>query len=222
MKSLKVISGSGEIFSVSIPENGIIDQLRYALELIGSGNSECGSSVITAALEHFFPRNYRTMLCRISSADAFKLGSALVELFDSSGADPLPEETDRRTGHESISITAEKFFPQQNDIHDEKISAAPESQDHGELKLRPYQENKQTVKINTGIIAVAFAFKWTLEYTASLPPEILQHCMDYAGIRSVSATTHPIREFSPEEIRSAIDRNREVRERFRSGKEQET
>ena len=42
MKSLNVISGSGEMFQITIPENGVVERLSRGMELISSGSSESG------------------------------------------------------------------------------------------------------------------------------------------------------------------------------------
>ncbi|MBR2373133.1 MAG: hypothetical protein IKA87_02770 [Lentisphaeria bacterium] len=331
MKSLNVISGSGEMFQITIPENGVVERLSRGMELISSGSSESGFSVITAALEDFFPRNYRTALRKITVADAFKLASAFAQkvslrispefpedfsapekgsftgvIFDTvpmenrilqrsvevdrerlAGvitAGTAPQEEHSRYTYRSLKLPspavfsvgsgqtaaehepdvydvpemefypvsdegfvqpglpfARKELPADNGGLSENISAAglpgtvisvinvspehavgaaefarnisPVSPD-GEKKLFRTAE-KDMMQINDDIIAVALAFKWTLEYAASLPQELLHRCMKHAGLTVIkSVRPMPVPDFSPEDIRGAAERGLKALENF--------
>ncbi|MBE6384930.1 MAG: hypothetical protein E7048_04595 [Lentisphaerae bacterium] len=61
------------------------------------------------------------------------------------------------------------------------------------------------------VILAAYRFKWTLEYAASLPLELLRRCLEVAGEkRTFPAAAIPEELYSPEEIRRAAERAAEA------------
>ena len=83
-------------------------------------------------------------------------------------------------------------------------------------KFQPQVKNipESVPEISDRIIAVAFAFKWTLEYTASLPEALLKRCMAHAGIKQTARRTEQfINEPSPEEISRAVQRGKAALEK---------
>ena len=65
----------------------------------------------------------------------------------------------------------------------------------GEQSLLPF---------SAAVIQAAYCYKWTLEYAASLPCEVLHRCLEVAGLKqSVPASVITL---SPEEIKKAAAR----------------
>ena len=66
------------------------------------------------------------------------------------------------------------------------------------------------------VIAAAYCYKWHLEYAASLSAELLERCLQIAGVRRKA----PEQEFSlsTEELNKALRRNQELRERLKDKK----
>lgn len=61
------------------------------------------------------------------------------------------------------------------------------------------------------VIWAAYCFKWTLEYAASLPLELLRRCLEVAGEkRTFPAAAIPEELYAPEEIRRAAERAAEA------------
>jgi hypothetical protein len=70
------------------------------------------------------------------------------------------------------------------------------------------------------IILAAYHFKWSLEYAASLPPELLLRCLETALAAAGGGTYFPrsapaAPQFTAEEIRQAVKRGAEALERFK-------
>ena len=70
------------------------------------------------------------------------------------------------------------------------------------------------------VILAAYHFKWSLEYAASLPPELLLRCLETAlaaanGITSFPRTVSAAPQFTAEEIWQAVKRGAEALERFK-------
>ena len=67
------------------------------------------------------------------------------------------------------------------------------------------------------VIILCFCYKWTLEYGASLAPEIRKRCLEAAGIRRKEDDHHrtSAENLSADEILRAVRRGREALRRFR-------
>ena len=78
-----------------------------------------------------------------------------------------------------------------------------------------------TASFSQEVILAAFHFKWSLEYAASLPPELLLRCLETALAAANGVTfprqISPMPEWTPEEIRQAARRGAEALERFKKG-----
>lgn len=78
-----------------------------------------------------------------------------------------------------------------------------------------------TASFSQEVILTAFHFKWSLEYAASLPPELLLRCLEtaLAAANGVTFTRQlpSMPEWTPEEIRQAARRGAEALERFKKG-----
>lgn len=59
------------------------------------------------------------------------------------------------------------------------------------------------------VIRVSFCYKWSLEYAASLSPELLQRCLAIAGYRRKRYTGHG-ENISADELSEAVRRGREA------------
>lgn len=71
--------------------------------------------------------------------------------------------------------------------------------------------------ISDEVILAAFRFKWSLEYAASLPEELLRRCLDVAGVRRSLATSEiPVDVYTPEAIRKAAERAAKAVENYRN------
>ena len=70
---------------------------------------------------------------------------------------------------------------------------------------------RESRTITGEVIWAAYCFKWTLEYAASLPLELLRRCLEVAGEkRTFPAAAIPEELYSPEEIRRAAERAAEA------------
>ena len=66
------------------------------------------------------------------------------------------------------------------------------------------------------VIAAAYCYKWHLEYAASLSAELLERCLQIAGVRRKAPEQElPL---STEELNKALRRNQELRERLKDKK----
>ena len=72
------------------------------------------------------------------------------------------------------------------------------------------------------VILAAYHFKWSLEYAASLPPELLLRCLETALAAANGVTYFPrsvpaAPQWTTEEIQQAVRRGAEALERFKKG-----
>ena len=200
MTSLRILSGGGELFDIPVPEGAARERVAAAVELLTAGSTGPGRERLAALLEPLFPRKYRRSLFNLSGEDALRLGRALLPSFPC----PAPARPDlsaggaapaARTGTDGASREGE--VPQRRALLPEFPPPAEEI---------PAEEAET--------IALAFAFKWTLEYAASLPPRLRAGCLEYCRLRrerSAPAETA----FTPEELARAVARNAAALEKFR-------
>ena len=78
-------------------------------------------------------------------------------------------------------------------------------------------EELRSMPITDDIILAAYSFKWSLEYAASLPPELLRRCLEIAGggRKSVTLAEIPEAMYSPEAVRRAAVRAAEAVANYR-------
>ena len=101
MASLRILSGSGDLFDLPPCPPGTVEHVAGAVALMRAGDREKGRERIVAALMPLFPRNYRRPLLGLSCADAFTLGSALLR-------EEFPGEVE---GRERPAEGEEKYAP---------------------------------------------------------------------------------------------------------------
>ena len=114
----------------------------------------------------------------------------------------LPEKS---AGVFPVQNEEKQRLPHERSFQEENTPLLP-----AELKQDPER------RYSDGVIAAAYCYKWHLEYAASLSAELLERCLQIAGVRRKA----PEQEFSlsTEELNKALRRNQELRERLKDKK----
>lgn len=114
----------------------------------------------------------------------------------------LPEKS---AGVFPVQNEGKPGLPHERSFQEENTPLLP-----AELKQDPER------RYSDGVIAAAYCYKWHLEYAASLSAELLERCLQIAGVRRKA----PEQEFSlsTEELNKALRRNQELRERLKDKK----
>ena len=207
MGTLRILSGGGELFDIPVPEGAALRRVAAAVELLTAGSTGPGRERLAALLEPLFPRKYQRPLFNISGQDALKLGRALLPSFPCpapAGSDLCPEKRLSDALHDMNNVSCKREVPK---LTSRKEVHAPEL---------PRPEKAEAANEDE-VIALAFAFKWTLEYAAALPPRRRAKCLDFCRFRR-ERPDHPETAFTPEELARAVARNAAALEKLR-GKE---
>ena len=197
MASLRILSGGNELFDVPVPEGAARERVAAAVELIAAGSPGPGRERLAALLKPLFPSRYRRSLFHISEPDALRLGTALLSPSPcpAPAAEISPDEKCPGTDRVPARSFPERPLP-------EKTAAADADE------------------VEDEVIALAFAFKWTLEYAAALPPRLRARCLELCRFRRESPPPAGTA-FAPEELARAVARNAAALARFRNRKKEE-
>ena len=65
------------------------------------------------------------------------------------------------------------------------------------------------------VIALAFLYKWRLDYAAALPPELRRRCLEHAGVKKNARNTEAKADASSGELAHAIARTLEAIRKYR-------
>jgi len=200
MSSLRILSGWDELFDIPVPEGAAQERVAAAVELLAAGNTGPGRERLASLLEPLFPRKYRRSLFNISGQDALRLGRALLPPVPC----PAPARPDLSAGQYAPAASTGTDGTSHEGEFPRKTAILPEFPPPAE---EPPAEEAET-------IALAFAFKWTLEYAASLTPRQRAGCLKYCRLhRERSAPAETV--FTPEELARAVARNAAALEKFR-------
>lgn len=114
----------------------------------------------------------------------------------------LPEKS---AGVFPVQNEGKPGLPHERSFQEENTPLLP-----AELKQDPER------RYSDGVIAAAYCYKWHLEYAASLSAELLERCLQIAGVRRKAPEQEP--PLSTEELNKALRRNQELRERLKDKK----
>ena len=177
METLTVISGSGEMFELALHGKEEMDRLGKAMKELTGAVPEERRQKILGVAASFFPQQYRKSLQDLSRPDAAKLASALAECCRRAEKNGKTEDLTDNSSEDPADTLWE--FSRENPVS----------------------------SFSDRVIAAAFYYKWSLEYAAALPEELLERCLRFAGgDRRKPEQISPVETLTPEEIAQAAVR----------------
>ena len=203
MESLTVISGSGERFELALYGKEEMHRLAEVMEKFTGLAPEERRKKIIGTVNPFFPQHYQKSLQDLSAPDAAKLASALVQCWGrrSSGS---PQKNE---GDATVSTT-----PEQRETEEQPTESLRPQEGEATVRSAPEQYHTEEHVFSDTVIAAAFHYKWSLEYAAALPEQLLKRCLHIAG--AAPGDQPPAQQFelplTPEEIARAAARSAEA------------